>query len=164
MKSALGIFLSATVLLYSCSGGFSKGVKKDLGTGLSASYNGFSLEDIFLVSGEDNNKLSNNTVPLGTTVSILATGVEHFKEKDGKVFPGCTILLTDKNGKELLNLPESFSSMKEGTSKEQAATLRAQLNTGAPMEAGTTYHLKARFYDKNNAASEIIANTDLVMK
>ena len=151
------------ILFYcSCSGGFSKGIKKDLSTGLTASYNGFSLEDIYLASNDS--RLSNNTVTLGDKVSIMASGVENFKEKDGKVFPGCTIILTDKSGKEILNLPDAFADMTTGTTKQQATTLRAQLNTGAPMEAGASYHLKARFFDKNDAASEIVANADLLMK
>jgi len=38
--------LFASFLFSSCN--FSKGVKKDLSTGLSASYNGLSIEDIYL--------------------------------------------------------------------------------------------------------------------
>ena len=157
-------FSSLLIILFycSCSGGFSKGIKKDISTGLTASYNGFSLEDIYLSSNES--RLNNNTVTLGDKISIMASGVENFKEKGGKVFPGCTIILTDKSGKELLNLPDAFADMTTGTTIEQATTLRAQLNTGAPMEAGASYHLKARFFDKNNPASEIITNTDLLMK
>ena len=94
----------------------------------------------------------------------MASGVNNFTEKEGKVFPGCTIVLTDTAGKELLNLPDAFADMVAGTTKDQATTLRAQLNTGDPMVAGATYHLKARFFDKNNAASEIVANADITMK
>lgn len=151
------------VLFYcSCSGGFSKGIKKDLSTGLTATYNGFALEDIYLSANDS--RLSNNKVALGDKVSIMASGVNNFTEKEGKVFPGCTIILTDNAGKELLNLPDAFADMAAGTAKEQASTLRAQLNTGDPMVAGATYHLKARFFDKNNAASEIVANVDITMK
>src|ERR1035437_2610505 len=92
----LSLFL---VMASSCN--FSKGVKKDLATGLSASYNGFSMDDIYL-SSKDNNRLNNNTVTLGSPISIIVKGVDNFEEKDGKVFPGCMILLTDKSGKEIL--------------------------------------------------------------
>ncbi len=151
------------ILFYcSCSGGFSKGVKKDLSTGLTAAYNGFALEDIYLSSNDS--KLSSNKIALGEKISIIASGVDNFKEKDGKVFPGCSIILTDNSGKELLNLADAFADMQAGTTKDQARTLRAQLNTGDPMMVGATYHLKARFFDKNNTASEIVANTDITMK
>jgi hypothetical protein len=154
----LSLFL---VMASSCN--FSKGVKKDLATGLSASYNGFSMDDIYL-SSKDNNRLNNNTVTLGSPISIIVKGVDNFEEKDGKVFPGCMILLTDKSGKEILNLPDAFSNMVNGITKEETTMLRAQLNTGDPMVTGETYHLKARFYDKKNSTNEIVAKVDLLMK
>ena len=157
------LFFSAilfSLIFSSCN--FSKGVKKDLSTGLSASYNGFSIEDIYLASEEK--RLSNNSIAMGSKINITATGVENFTAKDGKVFPGCTILLTDKTGKEILNLPDAFADMKEGTTAAEAKTLQASLNTGDPMLVGETYHLSVRFFDKNKKENEIVANVDLLMK
>lgn len=156
-------FLFVIILLSvfsSCN--FSKGVKKDLNTGLSASYNGFAVEDIFL-SSEDG-RLNSNTVTLGTKVFIMATGVENFAIKEGKVFPGCTIILTDKTEKELLNLPDAFADLTDGVAETEARTLRATLTTGEPMAVGETYHLKVRFFDKKKNESEIVAKVDLKMK
>jgi hypothetical protein len=160
MNKMMFLLLGALLLFSSCN--FSKGVKKDLGTGLSASYNGFSVEDIYLVSA--NQKLGSNTIAMGTKIAIVASGVENFTEKNGKVFPGCSILLTDKSGKEILNLPDAFADMVNGTTAAEAKALQASLTTGNPMMAGETYHLKARFYDKNKKESEIVANVDLLMK
>ena len=162
MHSKIITVLCIVLFYCSCSGGFSKGIKKDLSTGLTATYNGFALEDIYLSANDS--RLSSSKVLLGDKISIMASGVNNFKEKEGKVFPGCTIILTDNAGKELLNLPDAFADMAAGTTKDQASTLRAQLNTGDPMVAGATYHLKARFFDKNNAPSEIVANVDITMK
>ena len=148
------------LIISSCN--FSKGVKKDLSTGLSASYSGFSIEDIYLSSEEQ--RLSNNSVAMGSKIYITATGVENFKVKDGKVYPGCTIILTDKGGKEMLNLPDAFSDLVNGTTTPEAKTLQANITTGNPMAVGETYHLYVRFYDKNNKESEIVANVDLKMK
>lgn len=164
MKRKLLLLSVIISLLYSCSGGFSKGVKKDLSTGLSASYNGFGLDDIYLAVGDADTRINSNTVELGSKISVMATGVDYFTEKNGKVFPGCSIILTDKSGKEILNLPDAFADMTEGTEKEKARTLRAQLNTGDPMLVGKTYHLKTRFFDKNNKEHEIVAEVNLVMK
>ena len=77
--SFLLLFLS--LVISSCQ--FSKGVKKDLNTGLSASYNGFALDDVYLAD-ENGNRLSNNKITLGSKVLILATGVDYFSEKEGK--------------------------------------------------------------------------------
>ena len=157
------IWLVATCLtLHSCSGGFSKGVKKDLTTGLNSSYNGFAVEDIYL--SVDGNKLNTNTIALGKQVELIADGVDYYAVKDGKVYPGCRIILTDKAGKEILNLPDAFAEQTNGLEKDKAASLRATLNTGSPMQVGETYHLSVRFFDKNKKESEIVSNVDLMMK
>ena len=148
-------------LMSSCQ--FSKGVKKDLNTGLSASYNGLNIDDIYLAD-ENGNKLSQNKVKLGSKVQVVATGVDYFTEKDGKVFPGCEIVLTDNNKAELLNLPDAFKDMASGTTPAQVKTLQASLNTGQPMVTGATYHLYVRFYDKQNKEKTISSNVDIVMQ
>jgi hypothetical protein len=149
------------IVFYSCSGGFSKGVKKDLSTGLSTSYNGFAVDDVYLTV--DGNKISSNKVSLGKEILVVANGVENYQEKGGKVFPGCSILLTDKAGKEILSLADAFADMKDGFESNKAGLLNATLNTGSPMVVGETYHLKTRFYDKLKAESEIVSSVDLVM-
>ena len=159
MKKIIFLLINTLFVLSSCQ--FSKGVKKDLNTGLSTSYNGFALDDIYLAD-ENGNRLNNNKITLGAKVLVVATGVDYFLEKEGKVFPGCRILLMDKNKKEILNLPDAFAEMTSGTPAAEAKTLQASLNTGAPMIAGETYHLHVRFYDKNKKENEIVCNVDLV--
>lgn len=158
------LFISAilfSLTITSCN--FSKGVKKDMITGLYSSYNGFSIDEIYLADGSGN-RLSDNKIKLGTKLAVVATGVDSYTEKDGKVFPGCSILLTDKTGKEILNLPDAFTNMDAGTTVSEAKVLQVSLNTGDPMIVGETYHLNTRFFDKNNKENEIIANVDLLMK
>ena len=72
---AAALLLVLAAALYGCKGGFSKGTKIDMTTGLSASYNGFSLEDIYLATGENDTRISSNKVTLNSKISILATGV-----------------------------------------------------------------------------------------
>lgn len=158
----ISIFITlATIILASCSGGFSKGVKKDIGTGLIATYNGFSVDDVYIVI--DGKKALNNKVPLGKKLFIEAAGVDFYEVVDGKVFPGCSIILTDKAGKELLNLPDAFTDLNEGVNAKDATMLDASLNTGEPMEVGQTYTLKVRFYDKKKKENEIVTQVELVM-
>jgi len=159
-KAIFYSLMLALCIFSSCN--FSKGVKKDLNTGLSASYNGFGIDDIYLAS--EGQKLNSNAVTMGSKINITVTGVENFVIKDGKVYPGCTISLTDKTGKGILNLPDAFSDMTDGTTDAEAKTLQASLNTGDPMAVGETYHLNVRFFDKNKKESEIVANVSLVMK
>ncbi len=159
MKHLSLLMLTGIVLLTSCH--FSKGVKKDLSTGLSASYNGFSIDDIYLA--KEDTRLNSNIIPLGSKINITVTGVDNFTVKNGKVFPGCTIILTNKAGKEILNLPDAFADMVNGTTAAEAKTLLATLTTGEPMAAGETYHLRTRFFDKNKKENEIVADIDLLV-
>jgi len=160
-KKMLCIAALALFMISSCN--FSKGVKKDLNTGLTASYNGAALEDIYLADSSEN-KLSSNKIKLGDKVMVLAKGVENFTIEDGKVFPGCHILVTDKNNKELLNLPDAFANLDKGMAAEDAKNMKGILYTGEPMAIGESYHLKVRFFDKKNTATEILANVDITMK
>lgn len=162
MKRIFFFIVSSTlVVLSSCN--YSKGIKKDLTTGLSASYNGFGIDEIYLADAEGN-KLSNNKIVLGNKITIIATGVENFNNKDGKVFPGCSIVLTNKNKKEVLNLADAFSDMVNGSPEAEAKTLQASLNTGDPMLVGEIYHLSVRFFDKQKKENEILADVDVLMK
>ena len=159
-KNLFVIIAFLMVTLTACK--FSKGVKKDVATGLSASYNGLFIDDIYLADDKEN-RLGNNNVTLGSTIMVMATGVDGFEIKDGKVFPACEIIITDKNKKELLNLPDAFTDMANGTPASEAKILRAQVNTGAPMVVGDTYHLYVKFYDKNKKENEIIANLGVLV-
>jgi hypothetical protein len=160
MKFFLAI--ASLISLTACQ--FSAGVKKDLNTGLTASYNGFAVSEVYLASGAEHTKLDKNTIKLGEQVSIVANGVSNYAEENGKVFPGCTIILKDKTGKELLNLPNAFEHLKDGQPKAEAGALRAILTTGDPMVAGETYHLEARFYDLHKKDNSITANVDIVVQ
>lgn len=151
-----------TLLVFICSCKFSTGIKKDLSTGLTSVNNGLSAEDIYLTV--DGNKLSSNVIALGKQVVLIADGVDYYQVTDGKVYPGCRIILTDKAGKEILNLPDAFAEQTTGLEKAKAAVLRATLTTGSPMQVGETYHLNVRFFDKNKKESEIVSDVDLVMK
>lgn len=151
----------ALVFLSSCN--FSSGVKKDMNTGLTTAYKGFRIDDSYLVDEADN-KINSNKIELGKTIYIVASGVSNYKVKDGKVYPGCQVILTDASGKELLNLADAFADMKDGFKPAEASRLSARLSTGAPMEKGNTYNLKARFFDKENQASQIVSEVKLEMK
>lgn len=164
MKKAVLFIISIQLLtlLYSCS--YSKGVKKDLTTGLSTSYNGFSIEDVYLADGEETNKASSNTLALGSKILIVVTGVGNYTVKDGKVFPGCTIILKDAAGKEILNLPDAFADQQDGLPAKEASTLKATLTTGDPMVVGQKYHFSAVFFDKLKKESTISSEVDVIMK
>jgi hypothetical protein len=166
MKKAMFIILLCSNIFIYTGCNFSVGAKADLATGLATTYKGFSIEDAY-VTIEDSTgetKLGTNEIPLGKVVNVRITGVDNFAEKEGKVFPGCTIILSDTSGKELLNLPDIFESQNGGVKKEDATNLRAKLTTGEPMMPGEKYLLHTRFFDKKNKDSEIECKIFLIIK
>jgi hypothetical protein len=145
-----------------CSCNFSAGTKKDFGTGLSYSYNGFSVDEVLLV-GPDNVAMSSNEVELGTKVALVVQGLGNYVMKDDKAFPGLMLSVTDNNGSYVLNEADLFAET-EGYSEADAAVLRGSVMIGDPMKAGETYHLRIRVWDKNKPENELTAEVDIVVK
>lgn len=160
------------LLLTNCGGssdknsGFSfsasTGVKMDLSTGTKTSYSGFSVEEIYIVDAEDT-QLGSNEIPLNTKFSIVYQGVENYTLKDGKVFPGLSMQVTDAAGNFILNEADLFSNSADGYTAEDASVLRGSVTVATPMQAGETYHCKVRVFDKNSEA-EIVSELDFTVK
>jgi predicted small secreted protein len=162
MKKQITILSILTTLLFTACN-FSKGVKKDLDNGLKTTWNGFAVDEVYFTD-TSGSRLTSNKIALGKEVLITATGVENYTAKEGKVFPGCAITVTDKDGKEVLNIADAFASLTEGASEEDAKTLTAAVTVGSPMQAGQTYHLKAKFWDKEKTSSEIVSQADILVE
>ena len=156
--SAFMIFCA--VMLWSCN--FSVGTKKDFGTGLSYSYNGFAVDEVLLV-GPDNDAMSNNEVPLNTKVGIVVQGLSNYQLQDDKAFPGIQLSVTDKAGVAVIDEADLFANS-EGYSTTDASVLRGTVTVGEPMTSGETYHLKMRVWDKSKPENELTADVDIVVK
>lgn len=142
--------------------GFSKGVKADLMTGAKTSYNGFAVENVYVVDAEDN-QLNDNKVSLDSKFSIVFEGIENYTLKEGKAFPGLAMEVTDEAGNFILNEADLFSDNAEGFEPETAGVLRGTVIVGEPMEAGKTYQCKIRVFDKNSE-SEIVTTMKFEVK
>lgn len=161
MKKTNSLFLVAMAFaVTSCS--FSAGTKKDLGTGLSISYNGFTVDEVLLV-GPDNTAKSDNEVQLNTEVALVAQGLANYVLKDDKAFPGLMLSVTDKEGTAIINEEDLFAGT-EGYSATDASIIRGTVTVGDPMKAGETYHVKMHLWDKNKPENELTAEVDLVVK
>ena len=142
------------VLLAGCN--FSVGTKADLMTGLSSSWNGLSAETIYFVDQEDQS-ITNKQVSWNTECSFVFEGISNYTVKDGNVYPGLTMTVTDKSGAEIVMFDDMLSSYTEGVSPTDAGVLRASLTVGDPMKVGEAYTVTARVFDKNNAEAEIVS-------
>jgi len=161
MKKITSLLLIASALVW-CACSFSAGTNKDLNTGLSYTYNGFTVEEV-VMAGPDNQAMSNNEVQLGTQVAIVVQGLTNYTLKDDKAFPGMMLSVTDKQGIAVINEADLFAEG-EGYSATDAAILRGTVTVGDPMVAGETYHVKMRIWDKIKPENELTAEVDLVVK
>lgn len=158
----INCFVLIGCTFFMCSCNFSAGVKKDLSTGLSYSYNGFSVEEVLLV-GPDNAAMNNNEVEFGTKVAIVVQGLTNYVIKDDKAFPGLMLTVTDNNGTSILNEADLFAD-NDGYSATDAAILRGAVTVGEPMKSGETYHMQMRVWDKSKPENELTADVDIVVK
>jgi predicted small secreted protein len=158
LAAAAGLILCCTVLS-GCN--FSRGVKKDLKTGLSFNYNGFRVDDVLLVD-PTNQAMSSNKVQLNTKIAIVAIGVSNYGVKDGKAFPGMMLSLTDKQGSPIISAADLFEGT-AGFPPEKATELRGNITIAKPIVAGQTYHVKIHIWDKVTPGNEINAEADLVV-
>ena len=161
MKNLNYVILFAVATGFSACN-FSAGTKKDFGTGLSYSYNGFTVEQV-LLAGPDNVAMTDNQVVLNSEIAIVAQGLANYQMKDDKAFPGLMLSVTDKDGTEVLGAKDLFSET-EGFSAVDASVLRGTVTVGDPMKTGETYHVKMRIWDKNKADNELTIDVDLAVK
>jgi hypothetical protein len=154
------LFAASAIVLCNCN--FSVGTKKDLSTGLSYSYNGFSVGEVVLVDA-DNMPKSNNEVQLNSQVALVVQGLTNYELKDNKAFPGLMLMVTDKDGVAVINEADLFAG-NEGYAPEDAAVLRGSITVGTPMKTGETYHVKMRVWDKNKVENELSSEVDLEVK
>ncbi len=164
LNSAIFV-LTVAWLLTSCDGkgvSFSSGVKKDFSTGASTRYEGFDLEDVSLVDG-NNEVMNSSEIPLNSTFSIVYNGITGYTVENEKVFPGLSLQVTDSAGQAVLNEADLFANYTEGVSAQDASVLTGTVTVGDPMKAGKNYHCTMRIFDKKGKA-EIVTELDFTVK
>ena len=141
---------------------FSKGAKTDLRTGLSFSYNGFIVKNVLLIDPA-NKRMTDNKVNLNTSIAITALGLNNYGLKDGMVFPGMMLLVTDKKGTPILKADDLFAG-DQGHPPAAASELRGDITIARPMVTGETYHVKVHIWDKVKADNVLNIDADLVVQ
>jgi hypothetical protein len=159
--SLFTLLLTLLTILNGCN--FSKGAKTDLMTGLTTTYNGFSVENVSLVD-QDDQSLSGNEVDMDTRFSIVYEGIGNYTLSNDKAMPGLSLQVTDADGNYILNAEDLFADNSDGFSAEDASVLRGTVTVGNPMKSGEKYHCKIRVFDKNNAEAEIVSELDFTVK
>lgn len=166
MKKSLLTCLAACFmeLITFCGCHFSAGTQKDVKTGLSVSYNGFAIEGANLTDASGK-QLNSNKIPMDSTFAIQVKGVQNYTLRNGKAFPGCELTITDKNNKLLASAPDLMENVvKDGLEPKGAAVLYATISLHPPFKRGETYHIAARFFDKENVKNEIKTDVDVTLQ
>ena len=133
------------LMLTACAGKKTRGVKKNLNTGLTSSYQTMSLESAILMMNDE--VLNHTDIPLGERFLLINENVTGMKEKDGKVSVGCSLRITDEKGMVLLDEKDLFAG-NDVFVKEEATRLKCTINTGKPMEWEKNYTIQVVFWDK----------------
>jgi len=145
------VLLVLLLLLYffllACSKLESKGVMKDINTGMVTHWTTTNPESVVLMmNGEE---LGHTDIPLGESFQLVAKNIKGLTSRNGKISVGCALTITDKSGKQLMNEADLFADHSEFDVAEDQF-LRCTINTGAPMQWEQDYNVLVRFWDKNN--------------
>ncbi len=150
MIQSLGIALFTSFLL-ACSGQPMVGVNKDMNTGMVTTYSKLKPEETVLVMNEE--KLGHTQIPLGENFVVINNKVKGLVVKDNKVSIGCSLVISDSNGKELMHEEDLFKDNGGIYNEKDAEHLRCTVSTGKPMEYEKSYNVAVRFWDKYGSGS-----------
>lgn len=134
----------------------------DNDTELQTGFQGLGVEKVFIVDGNDK-RISNSGLALNTKFSIVYEGVKNYTLKNGKVFPGLSINVSDNNGTTVIQEADLLAHYTDGLSEEDASVLRATITVGDPMKAGK-YICSVQVVDKNNINSTILSTWGFEVK
>lgn len=104
--------------------------------------------------------MPNNKFRLSSGAYIVFHELEGLTLENGNVFPGCEVILTSKDGENVLFESDILKQYTNGIPPESATKLFAGASLNNPVKAGT-YLLKVRVYDKKNPDKEIQAEANI---
>jgi hypothetical protein len=137
--------------LLACNGQPLVGVNKDLSTGMVTTYSKLKPEETILVMNEE--KLGHTQIPLGEKFVVINNKVKGLVVKENKVSIGCSLIISDTNGKELMHEEDLFKDNGGIYNEKDAEYLRCTVSTGKPMEYDKTYNVAVKFWDKYGSGS-----------
>jgi len=144
MKTKIVILL-LTLSLGACN--FSKSVKVDLLTGLTASGDLISCDDVYLtVNGQ---KVNSNTFTYGEEFYLNFNNVEGFKKENDRVFPEMDLIVTGSAGDTLLVSRDMYKNYPDGINLSPLL-LQSNVTVADPIHSGGDYTLTVMMKDKKD--------------
>lgn len=142
MKKLITVLLF-TAIMSGCN--FSKGIKTEFSTGLTYSYNGFRIDDVKVLNSSLN-PIKGKKHAEGTVLRIELHGIKGYAVENGKIYPGCSVGVTDNEQNIILKNEDIFKDYE--TTADHFAVPYINLSFGNSFLAGKEYELNAHFYDK----------------
>jgi hypothetical protein len=142
MKTVVYTFL-VTILISGCN--FSKSVKKDLLSGLTAKGDVLSCDEVYLTVNDE--KTNRSSFVYGETFYIHYSDIQGFTKENGFVFPAMEMIITDKSGDTLLYSDDLYKGKTEGFNYSPLE-LKAHLTVATPIKSGGDYSMFVNISDK----------------
>lgn len=120
---------------------------------------GLTPGEILLVD-EETGVLPGNIVKLNSNVAILLVNTEGFTGKDGFIFPGCKLTVTDKSGNKIMYNDDIYADL-GNCPVDEASQLSATITYANPIVANETYTVDLHLFDKADPSKEFFASMDI---
>lgn len=144
MKTKISVFLLA-LTLGACN--FSKSVKVDLLTGLTASGDLISCDDVYLTVNDQ--KVNSNTFTYGSEFYLNFNKIDGFKRENERVFPGMDLFVTNPAGDTLLLSKDLYKNYPDGINLSELL-LQAKITVATPIHSNGDYDLTVKIWDKKD--------------
>lgn len=142
MKTTISAFLIA-VLVTGCQ--FSKSVKKNLISGLTATGDILTCNDVYLTI--NNERSAENSFNYGEMVYLVFNDIQGFTKEGGKVFPLMQIVVTDNSGDTAIFADDLYSEYTEGMDYSPLQ-LTADVTVATPIKSGGEYTMSVKISDR----------------
>ncbi|AFH50827.1 Hypothetical protein IALB_3124 [Ignavibacterium album JCM 16511] len=141
------LFFAFLIILLTFGCDTKKSVHKDLITGLSTEGDGLSCEEVTILSG--GKTIQRKSFIFGEEITFNFSNIEGFKEEDGKIFPGMSIVISDKNNDTIIKSDDAYQKYSEGISL-MPVILKSDLTLARPIHSGNSYSLFINIWDKKD--------------
>ncbi|BDQ03351.1 hypothetical protein [Ignavibacterium sp.] len=139
------LFFAFLIILLTFSCDTRKSVHKDLITGLSTEGDGLSCDEVTIFSGDKT--IQRNSFIFGEEISFNFSNIKGFNESNGKIFPGMSIVVTDRNKDTIIKADDVYDKYSDGVTLNPP-TLKADLTLARPIRSGNSYSLFINIWDK----------------
>jgi hypothetical protein len=142
MKTFIPIAL-AILVLAGCN--FSRSVKKDLISGLTATGKDLTCDDVYITVNSE--RTTRKTFIYGENFYLNMSDVKGFSRENGNVFPGMRMYIMNNTGDTIFQTDDLYSGFREGMNYSPLL-LTADLTVAAPIKSKGNYTQIVNVWDK----------------